>query len=199
MGMANAAGSPANRPLYTPEERARRDSTKWTLVQGILAPVQFLVFGISLYFVLDYVNNGTNYEWAIWSVVVKTLFLYAIMVTGAIWEKVVFGQYLFHDSFFWEDVFSMLVITLHSLYLFGLFTGIASDDQLMFLALAAYFTYVINAGQFIWKLRQARLSSQPAKDAAEQASTPTESASLSGTQATMIAAGAAAAAAAVAA
>jgi 3-vinyl bacteriochlorophyllide hydratase len=27
----------------------------------------------------------------------------------------------------------------------------------MWLALAAYFTYVINAGQFIWKLRMARL------------------------------------------
>jgi 3-vinyl bacteriochlorophyllide hydratase len=167
-------------------------------VQGILAPVQFLVFGISLYFVLDYVNNGANYEWAIWSVVVKTLFLYAIMVTGAIWEKVVFGQYLFHDSFFWEDVFSMLVITLHSLYLFGLFTGIASDDQLMFLALAAYFTYVINAGQFIWKLRQARLSSQPAKappaDVSEDP-TDSETASIAGAQAAVIAATAAAVAA----
>ena len=31
---------------------------------------------------------------------------YTIMVTGAIWEKVVFGQYLFAPAFFWEDVFS---------------------------------------------------------------------------------------------
>jgi 3-vinyl bacteriochlorophyllide hydratase len=157
------------RPLYTPEERARRDSTKWTLVQGILAPIQFVVFGISLYFVLDYLRTGQNYDLAIWSVVVKTLILYTIMITGAIWEKVVFGQYLFHESFFWEDVFSMLVIVLHTLYLFGLLTGIADDGVLFATALAAYAAYVVNAAQFIWKLRMARLSSEPAKQAVHAA------------------------------
>ncbi len=147
----------------------RRDTTKWTLVQGLLAPIQFVIFGISLYLVIDYLETGANYEWAVWSVVIKTMALYTIMITGAIWEKVVFGQYLFHESFFWEDVFSMLVIVLHSLYLFGLFTGIADDGVLFATALAAYVAYVINAAQFIWKLRMARLSSDAAraKDAAE--------------------------------
>ncbi|OYQ30672.1 2-vinyl bacteriochlorophyllide hydratase [Sandarakinorhabdus cyanobacteriorum] len=164
--MVSATGE---RPLYTPEERVRRDSTKWTLVQGLLAPVQFLIFGVSLYLVIDYLNTGNNYEWAIWSVVIKTIALYTIMVTGAIWEKVVFGQYLFHESFFWEDVFSMLVIILHTLYLVGLFTGIADDGVLFGTALAAYVAYVINAAQFVWKLRQARLSSQPAAQAVHAA------------------------------
>jgi 3-vinyl bacteriochlorophyllide hydratase len=169
---AQGAGASASgdRPLYTPEERARRDSTKWTLVQGVLAPVQFLVFGISLYLVIDYLQTGRNHDLAAWSVVVKTGFLYTIMITGAIWEKVVFGQYLFHESFFWEDVFSMLVIVLHTLYIFGLFTGIASDDMLFGTALAAYVAYVINAAQFIWKLRQARLTSQPAAAAPGESS-----------------------------
>ena len=31
----------------------------------------------------------------------------------------------------------------------------------MLLALAAYATYVVNAAQFLWKLRMARLSSEP--------------------------------------
>ncbi|OYW14828.1 MAG: 2-vinyl bacteriochlorophyllide hydratase [Sphingomonadales bacterium 32-65-25] len=152
--------------MYTPEERVRRDNSKWTLVQGLLAPVQFLIFGVSLYLVIDYLNTGSNYDWAVWSVVVKTVALYTIMITGAIWEKVVFGQYLFHDSFFWEDVFSMLVIVLHSLYVFGLFTGIADEGVLFATALAAYVAYVINAGQFVWKLRQARLSAPTAQPAA---------------------------------
>jgi 3-vinyl bacteriochlorophyllide hydratase len=165
LGLTAASSSSEQRPLYTPEERVRRDSTKWTLVQGLLAPIQFVVFGVSLYLVLDYLKTGANYDLAIWSVVVKTLILYTIMITGAIWEKVVFGQYLFHESFFWEDVFSMLVIVLHSLYVFGLLTGIADDGVLFATALAAYVAYVINAAQFIWKLRQARLSSQPAKQA----------------------------------
>jgi 3-vinyl bacteriochlorophyllide hydratase len=157
--------SQAKRPLYTAEERLRRDATRWTLVQGLLAPVQFLIFGVSLYLVLDYLRTGDHHDAAIWSVVVKTIALYTIMVTGAIWEKVVFGRYLFAPSFYWEDVFSMLVIALHTAYLAALFTGWLDDRQLMLLALAAYFTYVINAAQFIWKLRMARLEAPARIDA----------------------------------
>ncbi|MBA4047280.1 MAG: hypothetical protein C0476_01920, partial [Sphingomonas sp.] len=40
--------------LYQPDERRRRDESVWTLVQGVLAPVQFIVFGISLVLVLRY-------------------------------------------------------------------------------------------------------------------------------------------------
>nr|WP_243446262.1 2-vinyl bacteriochlorophyllide hydratase [Polymorphobacter fuscus] len=132
------------------------------MVQGLLAPVQFLIFAVSLYLVLNYLRTGEYHDAAVWSVVIKTFALYTIMVTGAIWEKVVFGKYLFAESFFWEDVFSMLVIALHTAYLVALFTNSLNSQQLMWLALAAYFTYVINAGQFIWKLRMARLEA-PAK------------------------------------
>ena len=148
------------KPLYTPEERVRRDATKWTLVQGILAPVQFLVFLVSLYLVLRFLWTGEGESTANISVVVKTLTLYTIMITGCIWEKVVFNCYLFAPAFFWEDVFSMLVLLLHTLYLVALATGYLDQYQLMILALAAYATYVVNAGQFIWKLRMARLDQE---------------------------------------
>ena len=39
-------------PLYTAEERQRRDSSPWTMVQGVLAPLQFAVFLVSLALVL---------------------------------------------------------------------------------------------------------------------------------------------------
>ncbi|QWE13899.1 2-vinyl bacteriochlorophyllide hydratase [Polynucleobacter sp. AP-Sving-400A-A2] len=148
------------KPLYTPEERVKRDATKWTLVQGILAPVQFLVFLVSLYLVLRFLWTGEGESAANISVVVKTLTLYTIMITGCIWEKVVFNCYLFAPAFFWEDVFSMLVLLLHTLYLVALATGYLDQYQLMILALAAYATYVVNAGQFIWKLRMARLDQE---------------------------------------
>jgi 3-vinyl bacteriochlorophyllide hydratase len=151
------------RPLYTPEERVRRDATKWTLVQGILAPIQFVVFLVSLYLVLRFLFTGEGENAANVSVVVKTLTLYTIMITGCIWEKVVFNCYLFAPAFFWEDVFSMLVLLLHTLYLVALATGYLDQYQLMILALAAYATYVINAGQFIWKLRMARLDQEKKK------------------------------------
>jgi len=153
-GSAAKAIPPA---LYTPEQRARRDATAWTLVQGVLAPIQFLVFLVSLVLVLRCMATGEGEQWALWSVVIKTLTLYTIMVTGCIWEKVVFGQYLFAPAFLWEDIFSMLVLALHTLYLFGWWNQNMSLQQQLSVALLAYFTYCINAGQFIWKRRAARL------------------------------------------
>ena len=147
--------------LYTPEQRIRRDSTVWTLVQGILAPVQFLVFLVSVALVLRYLLTGQGATAATASIVIKTFTLYTIMVTGAIWEKVVFGKWLFVPAFFWEDVFSMLVLALHTTYLVALIGGYGTEHARMVLALAAYATYVINAGQFILKLRAARLQAPP--------------------------------------
>ena len=151
---------PAAAPLYTPEQRRRRDATRWTLVQGLLAPFQFLVFAVSLALVLRYLVTGEGYAWATASVVFKTLVLYTIMITGCIWEKVVFDVWLFAPAFFWEDVFSMLVLALHSAYLLALWQGALGPAGLMLLALAAYAAYVINALQFVLKLRAARLQAQ---------------------------------------
>jgi len=150
--------APRPRPLYSPEERRRRDASPWTLVQGILAPLQFAVFLISVGLVLHYLSTGEGQALATVSVVVKTIVLYTIMVTGSIWEREVFGRYLFARSFFWEDVVSMLVLALHTAYLAAVVTGALDVHQQMVLALAAYTTYVVNATQFVLKLRAARLA-----------------------------------------
>ena len=147
-------------PLYTPEQRQRRDDSVWTYVQGVLAPLQFLVFLVSLALVIRYLATGEGETAATVSIVVKTLVLYAIMITGSIWEREVFGRYLFAPVFFWEDVVSMLVLALHTAYLVALFGGGLGVEAQMLLALVAYATYVINAAQFLLKLRAARLASE---------------------------------------
>ncbi len=162
---ATVASAP---PLYTPEQRRKRDATVWTLVQGVLAPIQFLVFAISVVLVLRYLASGEGLAWATASVVTKTLLLYTIMITGCIWEKVVFGMWLFAPAFYWEDVFSMLVLALHTAYLVALLTGALDPRQQMWLALAAYLAYVINATQFILKLRAARLGAAEPRDMAAE-------------------------------
>ena len=134
------------RPLYTADERRRRDSTIWTLVQGVLAPLQFVVFLISLVLVIRFLWTGQGAEAAIASVVIKTLVLYAIMI----------------KAFFWEDVVSMLVLALHTAYLAAWILNWGDTRFQMLIALAAYASYVINAGQFLAKLRMARLSAPPA-------------------------------------
>lgn len=151
------AAPPGRAPLYTTEQRRRRDASPWTLVQGVLAPLQFVVFLVSLGLVLRYLASGDGFVAATASVVVKTLVLYTIMVTGSVWEKAVFGQWLFAEPFFWEDVLSMLVLALHTAYLLALGFGWLGARGQMLLALAAYATYVVNAAQFVLKLRAARL------------------------------------------
>ncbi|WP_434050981.1 MAG: 2-vinyl bacteriochlorophyllide hydratase [Roseibium sp.] len=166
MSLSEAGKAVRATVLYTEQERKRRDASVWTLVQGILAPVQFFVFLISLGLILYFLATGKGQGPAEISVVIKTLTLYAIMVTGSIWEKHVFGCYLFARPFFWEDVFSILVLALHTAYLVALFTNSLAPAPLMWLALAAYATYIVNAGQFVWKLRLARLD-QASREAAE--------------------------------
>ena len=126
-------------------------------MQGVLAPLQFAVFLASFALVLCYLLTGDGLAVVTVSVLLKTALLYAIMVTGAIWERVVFGRYLFAPAFFWEDVFSILVIALHTGYVAALYWNVGTPLQQMMLVLAAYASYAINATQFLLKLRAARL------------------------------------------
>jgi 3-vinyl bacteriochlorophyllide hydratase len=146
-----------NKPLYSAEERARRDASPWTLVQGVLAPLQFLVFAVSLVLVVRFLITGSGEYAATCSILLKTLLLYAIMITGCLWERDVYGRYLFAPAFFWEDVVSMLVMALQTAYLLSWLSGWLEPRQQMTIALAAYAAYVINATQFLLKLRAARL------------------------------------------
>jgi 3-vinyl bacteriochlorophyllide hydratase len=77
-------------------------------------------------------------------------------------------QYLFAPAFFWEDVVSMAVIALHTAYLAAGCSISAHRDRAAGIALAAYATYVINAAQFLLKLRAAR------RDEGGDARTPTQ-------------------------
>ena len=155
MGPGNPAVPTPMPSLYTAAERARRDQSRWTLVQGILAPLQFFVFVVSLLLVLRTMATGEGYGEAQVSILLKTALLYLIMVTGACWEKVVFGRYLFAGPFFWEDVVSMGVIVLHTAVLVAMFWPLSVHAQL-YLTLLAYAAYLVNAAQFLWKFRLAR-------------------------------------------
>ncbi len=159
----------ARRALYTPEERRRRDASRWTTVQGVLAPLQLLVMLGSAALLLRYLATGEGWTAAALSVVAKTALLYAIMVTGSLWERDVYGRWLFAPAFFWEDVVSMAVLALHTLYLAGLAWPVLDHRGLAWLALAAYAAYAVNATQFLLKLRAARLQERAGRAPAPRA------------------------------
>lgn len=133
-------------------------------MQGVLAPLQAVVFLISLALVLRTLITGEGETAATASVVVKTCALYAIMVTGSIWEREIFGRYLFAPAFFWEDAVSLVVLALHTAYLAAALTGALTVHGQLLLALVAYASYVFNAAQFVLKLRAARLASDALPD-----------------------------------
>jgi 3-vinyl bacteriochlorophyllide hydratase len=151
-------------PLYTAEQRRRRDASRWTRVQGVLAPLQFLAFFISFCLIARFLSTGHGEAAATISIIVKTLLLYAIMITGCFWERDVFGRFLFAKAFFWEDVVSMAVLALHSAYLAALFSHRVEIRDQMFIALGAYAAYSINATQFLLKFRAARRDGRSAPD-----------------------------------
>ncbi len=151
-----SAGKERSPQLYTPDQKFRRDNSVWTKVQAVLAPLQFLVCFASIGFVVSYLHTGDGYIIATLSILFKTAILYLIMITGAIWEKEVFGQYLLAPAFFWEDIVSFFVIFFHLVYLVALFSGKFSPQSQMLLALFAYALYFINAAQFLRKLKLAR-------------------------------------------
>jgi 3-vinyl bacteriochlorophyllide hydratase len=153
---AHRTASLRHAPLYSPDERRRRDASAWTVVQGVLAPLQFVVCAISAVLVLRWLATGEGLAAADASFVVKCVLLFTIMVTGSVWEKVVFGRWLFAPAFFWEDVVSMGVIALHLLCLVAMATGWFGTSGRLSLVLAAYALYVVNAVQFVLKLRAAR-------------------------------------------
>ena len=153
------------KPLYTVDERRRRDASPWTLVQGVLAPLQFAVLLVSIALVARYLATGDGLQAATVSVLIKTAALYAIMVTGAIWEKDVFGRYLFAPAFYWEDMVSMLVLALHTASVAMLLLRLGSPAAQFTVALAGYAAYAVNATQFVLKLRAARLQATASRPA----------------------------------
>lgn len=169
--MPSRGPKPYRSSLYSADERRRRDASRWTLVQAILAPTQFAAFALSLSLVVRFLLSGHGETAATASIIVKTGLLAAIMVTGCLWERDVFGRFLFARAFFWEDVVSMAVVALHLAYLTALLSGLIAVRTQMWIALAAYAAYVVNATQFLLKLRAARRDTAPRASRLELAAT----------------------------
>lgn len=142
--------------MYTTEQLERRNASPWTRVQFILAPIQFLVFLISFGLVIRYLMSGESYLIATISVWVKIALIWALTITGMLWEYDVYGHYFMAREFFWEDLGNLIAIITHNAYFVAQWMG-ADDRTLMWVMVVAYVTYLFNAAQFIVKgVRSAR-------------------------------------------
>lgn len=140
---------------YTAEQLEKRDNSKWTTVQVVLAPLQFLVFVISFGLVIRYLVTGSGYTVATVSVLIKIALLWAITITGMFWEKDVFGKWFLAPQFFWEDFMNAVAMLLHNLYFLAQWAG-WSERAIMTLMLVAYSSYLVNCTQFFIRGMKAR-------------------------------------------
>lgn len=154
--------------LYTPDQLARRNASPWTRIQFILAPIQFIAFLISFGLVVRYLLTGEGYLIATISVWVKITLIWALTITGMLWEKDVYNHYFMAKEFFWEDLGNLIAILTHNFYF--VVQWLHWDQRsVMLVMLFAYITYLFNAAQFIVKgIRSARY--RRALRVAEQAS-----------------------------
>lgn len=139
-------------PRYTPEQLRMRNRSVWTKVQIFLAPIQFVVFIVGFILTyLYYVGEIQNFDVVTYAIVVKTIFIVVLFVTGAFFEKEIFGKWVYAPEFFWEDVGSTIAVAVHFLY-FILAAFQFSKEALIWCAFAAYFSYVVNAAQYLIRL-----------------------------------------------
>lgn len=134
--------------MYSAEQLARRNQSKWTFVQALLAPIQFLAFLLSLGLVIRYLLTGEGYLIANISVLIKIGLLWLITITGAIWEKEIFGHWFLAPQFFWEDVGNAVAMLFHNLYFLAVWLD-WSEQSIMILMLVAYVSYLVNCAQFV--------------------------------------------------
>jgi 3-vinyl bacteriochlorophyllide hydratase len=142
--------------MYTPDQLRRREASRWTKVQIILAPIQFLAFIISFALVLRYLFTGEGYWVATVSVWIKIALIWVLTITGMLWEHDMYDHYFMAKEFFWEDMGNLIAIITHNLYFVAVWLG-ASKDVVMWVMVFAYITYLVNAGQFVARgIRSAR-------------------------------------------
>jgi 3-vinyl bacteriochlorophyllide hydratase len=140
-------------PRYTPEQLQKRNASVWTKVQGILAPIQFLIFlaGLTVTYLFTKGIGITDFGWVTFFVSLKTFMLVLIFVTGGFFEQEVFGAFAFAPEFFWEDFGSAIAMVVHITYFILFYMGL-NREILIWSALFAYLSYLINAAQFVIRL-----------------------------------------------
>ncbi len=134
--------------MYTEDQLRRREASRWTKVQIILAPIQFVAFIISFGLVIRYLITGEGYWVATISVWIKITLIWALTITGMLWEHDMFDHYFLAKEFFWEDIGNLIAIITHNLYFVAQWMG-ASRETVMWVMVFAYVTYLFNALQFI--------------------------------------------------
>jgi 3-vinyl bacteriochlorophyllide hydratase len=128
---------------------ARRAASVWTKIHPIFALGQLLAFFVSVGFLIGYFRGAVSMEAVHQSVLVKVALMLGAIITGALWEKDVFGQYWFAPEFLAEDTMTLNVFILHISYL-GLAAANPENITVQIgMLIVAYGVYIANVAQYV--------------------------------------------------
>jgi 3-vinyl bacteriochlorophyllide hydratase len=110
---------------------------------------------VSVGLLVGYFNGAVSFDTVHESVLVKVALMIGAIVTGALWEKDVFGHYWFAPEFLGEDTMTVNVLILHISYLAMVIAHPENLTAQIGTLLVAYTVYIGNVAQYI--LRTANL------------------------------------------
>jgi 3-vinyl bacteriochlorophyllide hydratase len=134
---------------------ARRSASVWTKIHPIFALGQLLVFFVSVGLLFGFFRGAVSFETVHASVLLKVTLMLGAIVTGALWEKDVFGKYWFAPEFMGEDTMTVNVFILHVGYLVMAVTHPENVTAQIGTLIVAYGVYIANVAQYV--LRTANL------------------------------------------
>jgi 3-vinyl bacteriochlorophyllide hydratase len=134
---------------------ARRSASIWTKIHPVFALGQLLAFCVSVGLLVGYFRGVVTFDAVHQSVLVKVALMIGAIVTGALWEKDVFGHYWFAPEFLGEDTMTVNVFILHIGYLAMVVAHPDNVTAQIGTLIVAYGVYIANVAQYI--LRTANL------------------------------------------
>jgi 3-vinyl bacteriochlorophyllide hydratase len=128
---------------------ARRSASVWTKIHPVFALGQLLAFFVSLGLLIGYFRGAVSFDVVHQSVLVKVALMVGAIITGALWEKDVFGAYWFAPEFMAEDTMTVNVFILHASYLLMAVAHPENVSLLIGMLIVAYGVYVANVAQYV--------------------------------------------------
>lgn len=140
--------------LSMEQVRARRRASVWTSIHPIFAIGQLLAFVVSVVLLVLYFRGTVTFETVHQSVIFKIFLMLGAVVTGALWERDVYGHYWFAPEYLFEDTMTVIVLVLHVGYLLMAYTHADNLSSVIGMLLFAYAVYIANVAQYVWRNHQ---------------------------------------------
>jgi 3-vinyl bacteriochlorophyllide hydratase len=134
----------------------KRKASVWTMIHPLFALGQLLAFFVSVGWFVAFLRGAVPFHVVHVSVLVKVALMVGAVLTGAFWERDVFGYWWFAPEFLFEDVMTLIVFIMQMTYLAMVWAHPTYMGVIVGVLVAAYTVYVANVAQYIHRTQRAK-------------------------------------------